>query len=109
MYVAVDVGLTDRVPPLPFIVRLLPLVPVIAIPVAFDAVTVKVEELPLVIDAGLAVILTVGALAASTAWLLKLTKANARIAHGRSFERTERTDFMTGHRQFLFRVDRTRK
>jgi hypothetical protein len=36
------------------------LVPVIAIPVAFVAITVKVEELPLVIDWGLALIVTVG-------------------------------------------------
>jgi hypothetical protein len=40
---------------------LLPSVPVIVIPVAFVAVTVKTEELPLVIDLGLALIVTVGA------------------------------------------------
>jgi hypothetical protein len=37
------------------------LVPVIVIPVAFFAVTVRTEELPLVIDVGLALIVTVGA------------------------------------------------
>jgi hypothetical protein len=57
----VEVGLTDNVPPPAPNVRLLPLVPVIAIPVALVAVTVKVEELPLVMDVGLALIATVGA------------------------------------------------
>ena len=86
---AVEVGLTDTAPPLAAIVRLLPLVPVIVIPVAFWAVTVKTEELPLVIDVGLALIVTVGALtAAPTAWLLTPTPANAGTAHGRSIERT---------------------
>jgi hypothetical protein len=84
--VAVEVGLTEIVPPLAFTVRLLPFVPVIAIPVAFVAVIVKVEELPLVIDWGLALIVTVGV--AATAWLLKPRTANAGIAHGRSIERT---------------------
>jgi hypothetical protein len=97
--VAVEVGLTEIVPPLAFTVRLLPFVPVIAIPVAFVAVIVKVEELPLVIDVGLALIVTVGALAASTAWLLIPKPTNARTAHGRSIERTERTNFMASHRQ----------
>ena len=56
----VEVGLTDNAPPPAASVRLLPLVPVIVIPVALLAVTVKVEELPLVIDMGLALIVTVG-------------------------------------------------
>ena len=81
----VEVGLTEIVPPLAFTVRLLPLVPVIAIPVAFVAVTVKVEELPLVIDWGLALIVTIGV--AATAWLLTPRTANAGTAHGRSIER----------------------
>jgi hypothetical protein len=37
------------------------LVPVIVTPVAFVAITVKIVELPLVIDVGLALIVTVGA------------------------------------------------
>jgi hypothetical protein len=53
------------------------------IPVAFVAVTVKTEALPLVIDVGLALMVTVGAVAA-TAWLV----TNAGTAHGRSIERT---------------------
>jgi len=57
----VEVGATDVVPPPAAIVRLLPLVPVIVIAVALLAVTVKTEELPLVIDVGLALIVTVGA------------------------------------------------
>ena len=77
-----EVGATDVVPPPAAIVRLLPLVPVIVIPVAFWAVTVKTEELPLVIDVGLALIVMVGATAA-TAWLLM----NAGTANGRSSER----------------------
>jgi hypothetical protein len=81
--VAVEVGLTDTVPPAAAIVRLLPFVPVIVIPVAFVAVTVKTEALPLVIDVGLALMVTVGAVAA-TAWLV----TNAGTAHGRSIERT---------------------
>ncbi len=56
-----EVGLTDSDPPVAPIVRLLPLLPVIAIDVAFVAVTVKTEELPLVIDVGLALMVTVGA------------------------------------------------
>ena len=78
-----EVGLTDTAPPPAAIVRLLPFVPVIVIPVAFVAVTVKTEALPLVIDVGLALMVTVGAVAA-TAWLL----TNAGTAHGRSIERT---------------------
>ena len=75
-----EVGLTDIAPPPDAIVRLLPLVPVIVIPVAFVAVTVKTEELPLVIVVGLALIVTVGAgelTAAPTAWPLTPTPANA--------------------------------
>ena len=80
----VEVGLTDTAPPVAAIVRLLPLVPVSVIPVAFVAVTVKTEELPLVIDVGFALMVTVGAgELAATAWLL----TNAGIAHGRSIER----------------------
>jgi hypothetical protein len=86
VYVVAEVGLTDTAPPPAAIVRLLPLLPVMVIPVAFVAVTVKIEELPLVIDVGLAVILTVGTVAASTAWLLRPTLANARTAQGRSME-----------------------
>ena len=56
-----EVGATDTAPPPAAIVRLLPLVPVSVIPVAFVAVTVKTEELPLVIDVGFAVIVTVAA------------------------------------------------
>ena len=56
-----EVGLTDTAPPVAAIVRLLPLVPVIVIPVAFWAITVKMVELPLAIDAGLALMVTVGA------------------------------------------------
>jgi len=59
--VVVEVGLADTAPPPAAIVRLLPLVPVIVTPVAFLAITVKIEELPLVIDVGLALIVTVGA------------------------------------------------
>jgi hypothetical protein len=81
----VEVGLTDTTPPPAAIVRLLPLVPVIVIPLAFLAVTLKTEELPLVIEVGLALIVTVGAgEVAAIAWLL----TNAGIAHGRSIERT---------------------
>lgn len=91
VYVVVEVGLTDSVPPLAAIVRLLPLVPVIVIPVAFWAVTVRTVELPLVIVVGLAVIVTVGVgelTAAPTAWPLTPTTANAGTAHGISIERT---------------------
>jgi hypothetical protein len=75
--VVVEVGLTATVPPAAAIVRLLPLVPVIVIPVALWAVTVKTEELPLAIDVGLALIVMVGAVA-----------AKAGTAHGSSIERT---------------------
>jgi hypothetical protein len=87
----VEVGATETVPPVAAIVRLLPLVPVIVIAVALCAVTVKTEELPLVIDAGLAVIVTVGAgevTAAPAPWLLTPAPANAGTAHGRNIERT---------------------
>jgi hypothetical protein len=107
--VVVEVGATDTAPPPAAIVRLLPFVPVIVIPVAFVAVTVKVLLLPLVIDVGLALMVTVGAVAASTAWLLKPIPANASIAHGRSVERTERTTFMNSHRQFSLPRICTRK
>jgi hypothetical protein len=89
--VVVEVGLTDIAPPPAATVRLLPLVPVIVIAVSFVAVTVRTEELPLVIDVGLALIVTVGAgelTAAPTAWPLTPTPANAGTAHGRSIERT---------------------
>ena len=56
----VEVGLAVMDPPLAPVVRLLPLVPVIATDVAFVAVTVKTVELPLVIVVGLPVIVTVG-------------------------------------------------
>jgi hypothetical protein len=82
--VVVEVGATDAAPPPAAIVRLLPFVPVIVIPVAFWAITVKVEEFPFVIDVGLALMVTVGAVAASTAWLLM----SAGTAHGRRTERT---------------------
>ena len=61
VYVVVEVGLADIVPPLAPVVRLLPLVPVTLTVVAFVAVTVKTVELPLVIVVGLALIVTVGA------------------------------------------------
>jgi hypothetical protein len=86
----VEVGLTDTAPPVADIVRLLPLLPSSLTCVAFLTDTVTTEELPLVIDVGLAVIVPVGAgelTAASTAWLGTPTPANAGIAHGRSIER----------------------
>lgn len=57
----VAVGLTVSEPPVgePD-VYVLPSVPVIVTDVAFVAVTVRVDELPEVIEAGLAVIVTVG-------------------------------------------------
>lgn len=48
------------VPPPAEVVRLLPLVPVTVTPVAFVAVIVKTEELPLFIDVGFALMVTVG-------------------------------------------------
>jgi hypothetical protein len=83
--VVVEVGLTETAPPPDAMVRLLPFVPVIVIPVAFVAFTVRVDELPLAIDWGLALIVTVGV--AATAWLLKPRTANAGTAHGSSIER----------------------
>ena len=59
----VAVGLTDRVPPVVGTACVLPSVPVTVICVAFVAVTVKVEDPPEVIEAGLAMRLTVGAAA----------------------------------------------
>lgn len=108
VYVVAEVGLTDTDPPVAPIVRLLPLLPVIVIPVAPVAVTVKTEELPLVIDVGLAVIVTVGAVAAN-AWLLRPTLTNAIAAHGSSIARTKRTNFMTIPRQLSLPRKRTRK
>lgn len=61
VYVVVEVGLTDAVPPVDANVCWLPSVPLIVTPVAFWAVTLKTEELPEVIDVGLALIVTVGA------------------------------------------------
>jgi hypothetical protein len=61
VYVVVEVGLTEIAPPPAAVVRLLPLLPVIVIPVALVAVMVKVDELPLVTVMGLALIETVGA------------------------------------------------
>jgi hypothetical protein len=61
VYVVVAVGLTDCAPPFEARVYELPSVPVTATAVALVAVTVSVEELPEVIDVGLAAILTVGA------------------------------------------------
>lgn len=85
----VEVGLTDTAPPPAANVRLLLFVPSSAIVVAFLAVTVTTEELPLAIDVGLALMVTVGAAelaGLTTAWLL--TPANAGTAYGRSIERT---------------------
>lgn len=55
-----EVGLTEMVPPEADTVRLLPLLPVIAILVALVAVTVNTEDVPGVMDVGLALIATVG-------------------------------------------------
>ena len=56
-----EVGLTDTTPPVDANVRLLPLVPLSVTCVAFVADTVTAEELPLAIDVGLALMVTVGA------------------------------------------------
>ena len=56
-----EVGATDTVPPVAANVRVLPLVPLSVTCVAFVAVTVTLEELPLAIDVGLALMVTVGA------------------------------------------------
>lgn len=61
VYVDVAVGLTCCVPPLDDIVYKLPSVPVTITCVAFVAATVKVDELPSVIDSGLAEIVIVEA------------------------------------------------
>jgi hypothetical protein len=66
---------------------LLPLDPVIVIPVAFVATTVNTVELPLVIDVGLALMVTVGA-GAPPAWPVKPAPANAGTAQGMIIERT---------------------
>jgi hypothetical protein len=60
VYVVVAVGLTTCVPPLDGKVYELPSVPVIVTWVAFVATTVRVDELPGEIEAGLAVMLTAG-------------------------------------------------
>ncbi|HEY5253588.1 MAG TPA: hypothetical protein VIJ53_02980 [Acidobacteriaceae bacterium] len=73
-------------PPEAAIVRLLPLLPVMLIPVALVAVTVKTEELPLTIDVGLAVIAMVGA-GEPVDWPLN-PPANAGTAPGRNIKRT---------------------
>jgi hypothetical protein len=54
-------GLTGCVPPFDSSVYVLPSVPVTTTWVALTAVTVKVDELPEVMDVGLAVMPTVGA------------------------------------------------
>jgi hypothetical protein len=59
--VVVVVGLTGWVPPLACRVYVLPSVPVTITWVAFVAVTVKMEELPETIEAGLVEMLTIGA------------------------------------------------
>ena len=66
VYVVVAVGLTAWVPPLDCKVYSLPSLPVSLTWVAFAAITVKVDELPAVIEAGLAVMVTVGAASAAT-------------------------------------------
>jgi hypothetical protein len=66
VYVVVAVGLTACVPPLGCNVYVLPSLPVTATCVALLAVTVNVEELPSLIEVGLATIVTVGAALAVT-------------------------------------------
>jgi hypothetical protein len=61
VYVVVVVGLTDCVPPFDCRVYLLPSDPLTVTCVALVAVTVSVEEPPLVIEVGLELMLTVGA------------------------------------------------
>jgi len=61
VYVVVADGLTNWLPPLACSVYALPSVPVIFTWVEFAAVTVRVDEAPALIDAGLAEIATVGA------------------------------------------------
>jgi hypothetical protein len=57
----VAVGLTACVPPAAVRVYELPSLPLMVTEVAFAAVTVRVEDAPAAIDAGLAVMVTVGA------------------------------------------------
>jgi len=64
VYVVVAVGLTDCVPPFGCKVYVLPSDPLTVTCVAFAAVTVKMEEPPGAIDAGLALMLTVGGVTA---------------------------------------------
>jgi hypothetical protein len=54
------------VPPVDERVKLLPSVPVTVTCVALVAVTVRVEELPVVMEVGFAAMVTVGALGATT-------------------------------------------
>ena len=61
VYVVVAVGFTDCVPPVACSVYELPSLPLTVNPVALVALTVSKEELPVAIDAGLAVMATVGA------------------------------------------------
>lgn len=61
VYVVVALGFTDCVPPVVGNVYELPSVPFTVTPVALDAVTVSTEELPAVMEAGLAVMVTVAA------------------------------------------------
>jgi hypothetical protein len=60
VYLVVALGLTACVPPAAASVYELPSLPLIVTEVAFAAVTVRVEDAPAAIDAGLAVIATVG-------------------------------------------------
>lgn len=103
-----EVGLTDTEPPLAAIVRLLPLLPVMVIPVALVAVTVKTEELPLTIDVGLALMVMVGA-GEPVAWPLIPTPAKAGTAPGKNIKRTQQKSFMTMHRRFSLPHDYARK
>jgi len=64
--VVVTVGLTACVPPFGDKVEALPSVPAMVTWVAFVAVTVSVDELPLVIDVGLAEMVTEGAVTGVT-------------------------------------------
>jgi hypothetical protein len=68
--VVVDSGATMSVPPAGDRLSLLPSVPVRVTVVAFAAVTVSVEDPPALIDAGLAVMLTVGPVAPRTVRLI---------------------------------------
>jgi hypothetical protein len=66
VYVVVAAGVTLCVPPVGLRVYLLPSEPVRVTVVAFVATTVRVEEPPAETDAGLAVMVTVGAAATVT-------------------------------------------